>query len=188
MPLKVLMPFLNRHEHNVQYQLSRQQGARLAEKGGGAHGPLTEDPSAVPDPTLKNFICSHLRFSCRTQSHYKVTMIQRILLRQSRALASCRKSAYPLNPLIRSQLRPANAAFAPVSRQIAATRFYATEPQAKADGEAAAPESNGKDNGENGTGEVEDPLKKELEAKNKEIIDLKVCTRTKKKCRRLTTI
>ncbi|KIN02535.1 hypothetical protein OIDMADRAFT_160014 [Oidiodendron maius Zn] len=100
-------------------------------------------------------------------------MIQRILLRQPRALASCRKSASPLNLLIRSQLRPANAAFAPVSRQIAATRFYATEPQAKADGEAAAPESNGKGSGENGAEEVEDPLKKELEAKNKEIIDLK---------------
>lgn len=62
--------------------------------------------------------------------------------------------------------------FAPVWRPLGAARFYATEPESKAaQGEAAAAEGNG-----NGAeAEAEDPLKKELEAKNKEIIDLKVC-------------
>jgi molecular chaperone GrpE len=104
-------------------------------------------------------------------------MIQRTLLRHSRALASCRPAA-PRSSLIRSQFRPANAAFAPLSRQVPATRFYATEPEAKAEGKAAAAEENVKENGEkNGAEEAEDPVKKELEAKNKEIIDLKVCAR-----------
>lgn len=62
-------------------------------------------------------------------------------------------------------------AFAPASRPLAA-RFYATEPESKAEGEAAA-EGNGKQNGTEA--EAEDPLKKEVEAKNKEILELKVC-------------
>jgi molecular chaperone GrpE len=74
--------------------------------------------------------------------------------------------------LTRSQFRPGNVAFAPVSRPVLASRFYATEPESKdAQGETATAEANG-----NGAeAEAEDPLKKELEAKNKEIIDLKVC-------------
>ena len=139
----------------------------------GAHGSGAEHPSAVPDPTLKNFVCFHLQFSRIHNITTTPTMIQRTLLRHSRALASCRQSV-PQKLLIRSQFRPANAVFAPVSRQVVAARFYATEPEAKAEGEATTTEGNGKENGENGTGEVEDPLKKELEAKNKEIIDLKV--------------
>jgi molecular chaperone GrpE len=83
----------------------------------------------------------------------------------------------PRSSLIRSQFQPANAAFAPLSRQVATTRFYATEPEAKAESEAAAAEVNGKESGERkGAAEMGDPMKKELEAKNKEIIDLKVCT------------
>lgn len=74
----------------------------------------------------------------------------------------------------RSQFRPGNVAFAPASRPLAAARFYATEPESKAEGAAA--EGNGKDEKTNGAeAEAEDPVKKELESKNKEIIDLKVC-------------
>jgi molecular chaperone GrpE len=92
-------------------------------------------------------------------------------LRHTRSLASCKQSA-PRNLLTRPQFRPANVALAPVSRPLAA-RFYATEPESKAaEGEAAAAEG-AKENG--AEAEAEDPMKKELEAKNKEIIDLKVC-------------
>jgi molecular chaperone GrpE len=74
----------------------------------------------------------------------------------------------------RSQFRPGNVAFAPASRPLAAARFYATEPESKAEGAAA--EGNGKDGKTNGAeAQAEDPVKKELESKNKEIIELKVC-------------
>jgi molecular chaperone GrpE len=100
-------------------------------------------------------------------------MIQRTLLRHSRALASCTQPA-PRTLVSRSQFRPRNVAFAPASRPLAAARFYATEPESKA--EETAAEGNGKDEKTNGVeAEAEDPVKKELESKNKEIIDLKVC-------------
>lgn len=58
----------------------------------------------------------------------------------------------------------------PVNRLAARSlRWYVTEPEAEKEGEGAAP-TQGKTEEE---GKIEDPLKKELEAKNKEIIDLK---------------
>lgn len=89
-------------------------------------------------------------------------MIQRTLLRQARAVAS-RNQSVPRNLLTGSQFRTGNVAFAQAARPLAA-RFYATEPESKTDA------------AENGAQEA-DPLKKELEAKNKEIIDLKVSSR-----------
>jgi molecular chaperone GrpE len=91
-------------------------------------------------------------------------MIQRTLLRQTRALSSSIRSA-PRSSLTRSQFLPANRLAA---RPLASSRWYATEPEAKADGEAAAAEGKTEE-------KTEDPVKKELEAKDKEIIDLKVC-------------
>jgi len=92
-----------------------------------------------------------------------LVMIQRTLLRQTRALSSSIRSA-PRASLARSQFLPANRLAA---RPLASSRWYATEPEAKKDGEAA----------EEGKAEekTEDPVKKELEAKEKEIIELKVC-------------
>lgn len=52
-----------------------------------------------------------------------------------------------------------------MSRQFQGRRFYATEPEAKKD----EPEAEKKE------AEVEDPSKKALEAKDKEILELKVC-------------
>lgn len=88
-------------------------------------------------------------------------MIQRTLLRQSKALGSCIRSA-PRSSLVRPQFqKPAANSFAR-----SAWRGYATEPEAsKAEG----------DKTEAKNGEAEDPAKKELEAKNKEIVELKVC-------------
>jgi molecular chaperone GrpE len=94
-------------------------------------------------------------------------MIQRTLLRQTRALSSSIRSA-PRAPLTRSQFLPANRLAA---RPLASSRWYATEPEAKNDGEAAAA-AEGK-----AEEKTEDPVKKELEAKDKEIVDLKVRAR-----------
>lgn len=93
-------------------------------------------------------------------------MIQRTLLRQSRVVGACIRST-PRTALVRPQFRIAD-----VSRQIASSRSYATEPELKkaAEGEAAI---GGKEASE--TAQSEDPTKKELEAKNKEIVELKVC-------------
>ncbi|PSS19968.1 hypothetical protein M430DRAFT_65734 [Amorphotheca resinae ATCC 22711] len=94
-------------------------------------------------------------------------MIQRTLLRSSRSLTSCKPSTSRASSLIRPQFR---AAFAPASKPLIASRWYATEPESKeaAKDEAAAPEGKGKE-AEAG---AEDSAK-ELEAKNKEIIELK---------------
>merc|ERR1711939_1002976 len=88
------------------------------------------------------------------------TMIQRTLLRQSRVLSSSVRSAAPRTSLARPQFRPAPTALG-VSRQ-AAIRWYSSEPEAK-DEEVKKDEKS----------EGEDPAKKELEAKNKEILELR---------------
>jgi len=90
-------------------------------------------------------------------------MIQRTLLRQSRALSFSVRSAHR-TALSRPQFLPANRLAA---RPSASARWYATEPEAKKDGEAAAA---GEGMAED---QKEDPVKKELETKEKEIIDLK---------------
>ncbi|KAG4431188.1 hypothetical protein IFR05_013333 [Cadophora sp. M221] len=89
-------------------------------------------------------------------------MIQRTLLRQSRVLSSNIRSAVPRTSLARPQFRPAPISLG-VSRQ-GATRWYSSEPEAKKD-------EDGKKDGK--SAEAEDPVKKELEAKNKEILELK---------------
>ncbi|KAF4628126.1 hypothetical protein G7Y89_g10026 [Cudoniella acicularis] len=90
-------------------------------------------------------------------------MIQRTLLRQARALSSNVRSA-PRTSLSRSQFLPVNRS---LTRPITSSRWYTTEPEAKkAEGEVSAT-TEGKN------GESEDPVKKELEAKSKEITELK---------------
>lgn len=89
-------------------------------------------------------------------------MMQRSLFRQSRSLASClSSSAQP--SLARPQLRAAAIKFAPAARPALASRWYSSEPEKKEGEEKKDAEP------------TVDPLKKELEAKDKEIIDLKVC-------------
>lgn len=94
-------------------------------------------------------------------------MNSRALLRQSsRALSSSLRSSAARQQL-RSQFHNNTPLAAQVaSRQFQGRRFYATEPEAKKD----EPEAEKKE------AEVEDPTKKALEAKDKEIIDLKVCS------------
>jgi molecular chaperone GrpE len=92
-------------------------------------------------------------------------MIQRTLLRQSRALSSSIRST-PKAPLARPQFQATLQNITAFSRPVA-SRWYATEPEAKqGEGEAAKTETKAT--------EAEDPAKKELEAKNKEVLDLKV--------------
>jgi molecular chaperone GrpE len=96
-------------------------------------------------------------------------MIQRTLLRQSRALGSAIRPS-PRASLVQTPFKASNTAFA-ASRQVAASRWYATEPEAKKEGEAAAEAGAEKPT-------EEDACKKELEAKKAEVIDLKVCPAT----------
>ncbi|CZT06688.1 hypothetical protein WAI453_006031 [Rhynchosporium graminicola] len=89
-------------------------------------------------------------------------MIQRTLLRQTRVLSSSIRSAAPRTSLARPQFNPAPISLG-ISRQ-GATRCYSSEPEAEKDEDVKKDEK---------STEAEDPLKKELEAKNKEILDLK---------------
>ena len=93
-------------------------------------------------------------------------MIQRIFLRQSRAFYP--KSRYtPTVSSIRSQIPPLGT---PSLQPGTATRYYtSTEaPKDAASSDAAAAEASQSDINDS------DPVKKSLESKNKEIIDLKV--------------
>lgn len=114
---------------------------------------------------VKRSRCTHpLNTTARDTLHTTI-MIQRTLLRQSRALSSSIRSTPPTS-FLRLQFRPAAtpASLSRISRP-AAARWYSSEPDAKKDGEEVKP-------GEKA--EAEDPAKKELEAKNKEIVELKV--------------
>ena len=69
-------------------------------------------------------------------------------------------------PLARPQFQAARQKLTAFSRPVA-SRWYATEPEAKqAEGDAEKKETK--------PAEAEDPVKKELEVKNKEVIELKV--------------
>lgn len=109
---------------------------------------------------MSSKICGKLSRHATTEPN----MIQRTLLRQSRALGSYIRSA-PRTSLARPQFRPTNPAFASPSRSFTASRWRGAEEGAKKEGEAAE---------EGLKAEQEDPVNKELEAKNKEILDLKV--------------
>jgi len=97
------------------------------------------------------------------QNTLDLTMIQRTLIRHTRALSSSIRSA-PRTAISRPQFIPANRLPA---RPLASARWYATEPEAKKDSEPAAAEGKTE-------AKTEDPVKKELEVKEREIIDLKV--------------
>lgn len=96
-------------------------------------------------------------------------MIQRTLLRQSRALGPAVRPA-TRSSLTRAQFQPTNQSLRVGTRPIASARWYGTETDAKKNGEGDASAAAEGKNGENG-----DAAKKQLEAKDKEIIDLKVC-------------
>jgi molecular chaperone GrpE len=93
-------------------------------------------------------------------------MIPRTLLRQTRAARSSIQTI-PRPSLARPQSRQSNLSFALASRP-ATSRWYSSEPDTKTTEGAAEAKPEEK------ISEAEDPAKKELEAKDKEIIDLKV--------------
>lgn len=135
--------------------------------------PITTLKISVPMTPIPRKISALIYQFAFIPPHNNVKMNSRTLLRQSsRALSSSLRSAATRRPL---QLQfhnniPLTAQVA--SRQFQARRFYATEPEAKKDvseAEKDEPEAEKKE------AEVEDPSKKALEAKDKEIIDLKVC-------------
>jgi molecular chaperone GrpE len=88
-------------------------------------------------------------------------MFQRSIFRQAQAARSVISSSSPASQALRrqTQLRvPVIRAFAPQT-----TRCYSTEKEAT----------------EAQNGEAENPLQKELDEKNKEVIELKVCHSSK---------
>ncbi|KAI9823839.1 MAG: hypothetical protein M1819_001119 [Sarea resinae] len=98
-------------------------------------------------------------------------MFRRSLLRQSRALSSRLQNA-ATSSSIRPQFQPTRSPLAEFgARRLAASRYYSTASEEKkgTEGEAPAAAAEGQE-----SKQEEDPSKKELEAKNKEIIDLKV--------------
>jgi molecular chaperone GrpE len=75
----------------------------------------------------------------------------------------------PRSSLARPQSRPSNLSFAPAASP-ATSNWYSTEPETKQTERDAAAEAKTDAKRE----EAENPVRKELEAKNREIIDLKV--------------
>jgi hypothetical protein len=127
------------------------------------------EPPARLEILFLHFL-EHQLLSKSTSTHATTNpiMIPRTLLRQTRAVSSSIRTV-PRTSLIRPQFRPSNLSSPPASRP-ATSRWYSTEQETKkAEGDAAAELKT-----EETAAEAEDPTKKELEAKNKEIIDLKV--------------
>jgi hypothetical protein len=130
----------------------------------------------ISNRCARNLFCSTFSFSNvsfspvhSTRPRTSPTMIPRTLLRQTRAVSSSIRTI-PGASLARPQFCQSNLSFAPASRP-ATSRWYSTEPEIKkTEAGGAAAESKAEEKAA-GAG---DPAKKELEAKNKEIIDLKV--------------
>lgn len=97
-------------------------------------------------------------------------MIQRTFLTPFRAAASSIRVA-SRSTLLRPQYRISNASIVQRVRPVAAARWYATEPEQR-----MAPEGESGIAGEaqKETVQVDDIVRKELETKSKEIIELKV--------------
>lgn len=88
-------------------------------------------------------------------------MFQRTLLRQAQAARSVLAASSTSAPLaLRRTTRLQQQLPAAIRPFAQPTRFYSTEKEASKEGESESAEQN--------------PLEKELEAKNKEVIDLKV--------------
>jgi hypothetical protein len=121
--------------------------------------------SADPKNLLSRKTSSTYSLPAARDNSPQPTMIQRTLLCQSRALSSSLRSA-PRTSLSRPQFLSSQSSLASLSRSrpFTSSRWYSTKPEAKnTEGEAAP------------AAEAVDPVKKELEEKNKEILDLKVC-------------
>jgi hypothetical protein len=147
-----------------------ERGLPLWKRGQSEHSGLPQGSAAIALEIYstvrfsKNITCSPIHKHATTSP----TMIPRTLLRQTRAVSSSIRTI-PRTSLARPQFRQSNLSFARTSRP-ATARWYSTEPETqKAEGAAAAESKT-----EEKSAEAEDPAKKELEAKNKEIIDLKV--------------
>ncbi|RJE21701.1 hypothetical protein PHISCL_05970 [Aspergillus sclerotialis] len=102
-------------------------------------------------------------------------MFQRTILRQSQAVKSVLSSSYTSVPLAARQTSRLQPQISRPLARLPTFRFYSTENQ---NGKDEAAKENEKENGKgNGASEAqeapEDPVKKELEEKKKEVVDLK---------------
>lgn len=98
-------------------------------------------------------------------------MIRRAFLTQFRVAGASLRSL-PKSSLLWPRIQTGNASIVHRLRPVTTTRWYATEPEQGrvAEGEAETPGETLPD-----SSRADDAVKQELEAKNKEIIDLKVC-------------
>ena len=131
------------------------------------------------------FFSFHLR-SFEYHSDYRQhIMIQRALLRQSRSLASSLRTSSNTT-LFRSQFRPQTLRLAPSASPLASARWYATEPESKDEEKVEGTGAAADQSKQEGASEAENPLAKELESKNKEILDMKVCLLLTTEAQRMT--
>lgn len=104
-------------------------------------------------------------------------MFQRAILRQTQAVKSVLSSSYtstaPLAARRSTRFQPQLSQ--PLVRQ-PAFRFYSTENKSGNGEQKEAEKENGKENGAENKETPEDPLRKELEEKKKEVTDLKVAS------------
>lgn len=102
-------------------------------------------------------------------------MFQRALLRQSQAVKSVLSSSYSAAPMtVRASPRLQPQLSQPLARQ-PAVRLYSSENKGE---QKEAGQENGKENGTSESQEApEDPVRKELEDKKKEVVDIKVTFR-----------
>lgn len=102
------------------------------------------------------------------------TMIQRTLLRQSRALRTCIKPSSPRSTILPSHRFPTQLVAS--SRPLFTRRWYSAEVEKNGAAETATEGEKVEGEKAEEAGEAENPLAAELEKKNKEIIELKVCS------------
>lgn len=112
-------------------------------------------------------------FETNPRRHF-FTMIKRVLSRQSRSLVThvpSRPISQLQTPLRLRNLQPLASTFAKPFPPRLGARWQSTETDAEA---KTNPEPGPVPSEEAKTAEAENPIKKELEAKNREVIDLKV--------------
>ena len=106
------------------------------------------------------------------------SMIQRAFLRRSQAaksFANCRSPHFPRSTRTPSPFDSALRTAQPISQRIAASRWYSSTAEADKKTEPEGGNSTASKEGGGAEKIGENSLQKELEIKNREIIDLKVC-------------
>jgi hypothetical protein len=118
--------------------------------------------------TLPNIDLPYIAVSIAHSVHLPVAiMFKRSLFRQQRAVAQSLSRTAQSQRSACSSFAPTPLRSSPAIRQYTGRRWQSTEAEKNADEPAKTADDAAKTE--------EDPIKKELEAKSKEVVDLKVC-------------